>query len=238
MEESTNCSAANPEKCWRLFRCIKKGEYISLSLARHISHSSHMSDAIGKLQRIFHNPPPWMTVAFGIWIAASAVLLYGFFTIKPVDEAALNTNSGRSMPQHNQSPINISGNTGNTQVTINSPGSQQVINQKRTISRNARVEKGMRSDLYITRLILQQTDGIWDAGSRFIVRVQFTGPFVTCKIIQGMPSALMGVIEKNAPKDGFYEFSTMTPPQPGVIVVEAESAAQIDVKEFGISPGV
>jgi len=136
---------------------------------------------------------------------------------------------------------NISGNNAPTLISIGSPGSIQNVNHQRKISRQARVEKIKRGDDFITRLILEQTQGIWDQGVKFELGVQMSGSYKKAKIIQGLPGMMtMVVMTGDSPENkekGAYYFSTTSAPLPDQpIILEITSDKDINVVNCSVNP--
>ncbi|MGH7773469.1 MAG: hypothetical protein ACREQA_14690, partial [Candidatus Binatia bacterium] len=163
----------------------------------------------------------------------------------PAEKLSTTTMTGAPDPRTNENSrgtINITGNTGNTQVSINSPGSQQVINQKRVIRREVTREKMRRGSLHVLRLTFRQTDGIWGAGEKFWLQLELSGPYQDYRFISGYPPTLPlsdvrtthGVAE--AASKGWIELETATPPINEPIILEIESESELDVRQILLKP--
>ncbi|MDE3059810.1 MAG: hypothetical protein KGJ06_02235 [Pseudomonadota bacterium] len=137
----------------------------------------------------------------------------------------------------NTGNVNVTGNSGATQVNIGSPGSTQVINQHRKINPQAKIEKLQRDGNFVIRLILNQTSGIWDQGVLFQFEVKLTGPYKSAHIVQGLPPALTDVKIGENRETGYYSFSTITAPYADrPIIFEATAAQDINVERFAVAP--
>jgi hypothetical protein len=137
--------------------------------------------------------------------------------------------------------------TGDTVISINQSGgvtAHTVIqnNTRRTIRKAVHAEWGTRdaTGKQVLRLVFQQTDGIWEPGTRFWLQVDLSGPYEHAEI-QGFPRALFeaGMTEGASPAaaQGKFEFTTITPPIAGQdIVLEVESAGRLEVRGIRLSP--
>lgn len=138
--------------------------------------------------------------------------------------------------------IDASGNSGVQQLNVNSPGSQQNINQRRVLDRAPRVEKGRNGLLYVLRLTINQTAGFWDSPTPFWVQIQMSGPYLSAtksgaydgqgiftEVIttEGVPAAAQA---------GYYEFKTTTPPSSAPFVLLVESESDINITSLRASP--
>lgn len=133
--------------------------------------------------------------------------------------------------------INVTNNSSPTQINVGSPNAIQIVNQQRTILPDARIEKGVVDGTFVTRLILQQTSGIWDQGVNFQVGVKTTGSYESARIIRGFPPAQMSVRINENKRDGIYYYATSTAPiKDEPIVLEIKSATEIAVEQFTVSP--
>jgi hypothetical protein len=111
------------------------------------------------------------------------------------------------------------------------------VNQQRTILPDARIEKGVIDGSFVTRLILQQTSGIWDQGVDFQIGVKVSGSYASARIIRGMPSAQMNVRINENKKDGTYYYATSTAPMKDEpIVLEIKSATEIAIEQLTVLP--
>ncbi len=150
--------------------------------------------------------------------------------------------------EHRPSPssvvgdVEISGNTGKTQVSINSPGSQQTINEKRIIKREVKTKKELIDGIHVLTLTFQQTNGIWDSGTMFWIQLQLTGPYISYEFTSGIANALTEVRttesggNSEAAQKGWIELKTATPPLNEPIVLEIKSENEIDVKKISLTP--
>lgn len=129
-----------------------------------------------------------------------------------------------------------------TQVNVGSPGSKQIINDKRVLQNNPLREKGTKNGNYFIKLTFQQTDGIWDPGTKFWMQLQLTGPYTSYSFLSGYPPTrplenvrtTSGV--KEAAERGWIELQTTTPPLNEPIVLEIESKVDIDVEKIMLEP--
>ncbi len=133
--------------------------------------------------------------------------------------------------------INLSGNTAPAQINIGSPGSQQIINQNRSINSQARIEKTQMNGNYIMRVILSQTRGFWDQGTVFQINAKMSGPYTKAEITQGLPLALFDVKIGEHKETGEYFYSMATAPLPdSPIVLEVISSNDINLEQLEVSP--
>lgn len=159
----------------------------------------------------------------GIWVA------YGWH---------LKSNGGPDMAR----TVTISQNQGPIQYNENSPRSTQIINNKRTIKHEMLREKLVKDGKHLLRLTFQQTDGIWDAGSKFWMQIQLTGPYLKYDFISGYPKSmpLMDVTTTegvpSAAQAGWIELQTATPPRNEPIVLEILSDKAIEAQKIAVSP--
>lgn len=138
--------------------------------------------------------------------------------------------------------LDVSDNKAPTQVNVGSPGSQQIINNKRVIKNNPLREKGTQDGGYYLRLTFNQTDGIWDSGTKFWMQLQLTGPYTSYAFVSGYPPTLplsnvrttSGI--KEAANKGWIELETSTPPLNEPIVLEIKSTSDIDVEKILLQP--
>jgi hypothetical protein len=137
--------------------------------------------------------------------------------------------------------VNVSNNSAPAQVNIGSPGAKQIINPRRVLKPNVRLERGERDGHQILRVLFDQTEGMWNPGELFSVDVTFNGPYIRAKVISGLQGALAGVEttegNPNAPAAGRYIMKTTTPPISGLpVVLEVESAQELTVTDVKASP--
>lgn len=138
--------------------------------------------------------------------------------------------------------LDVSDNKAPTQVNVGSPGSHQIINNKRVIENDLLREKGTQDGNYLLRLTFNQTDGIWDAGTKFWMQLQLTGPYTNYAFVSGYPPTLplanvrttSGVQE--AADKGWIELETSTPPLNEPIVLEVKSLTDIDIEKILLEP--
>jgi len=146
--------------------------------------------------------------------------------------------SGNSVQQNNTT-TNIGDIKDNidTQVNVNSPNSKQIINQTRKIKKECDIQKNIdQNGVYITKIILTQTDGIWDQGETFKMQLKFSGSFKEYKFIQGFLGGLQNVKEGiNEEKTTLY-FETTTAPLKEPIILEIKSEADINIERISVSP--
>jgi len=136
--------------------------------------------------------------------------------------------------------VNVSENIGNTQVAVNSPGSQQTINEKRVIKTEVKSEKGMSGGLHLLRLTFEQTNGIWDSGEKFWLQIQLTGSYSNYRFTSGISAVLQNVRttqgNQEATQKGWIELETTTPQLNEPIVLEIYSENDINVANLKLSP--
>jgi hypothetical protein len=129
---------------------------------------------------------------------------------------------------HNVTSYNQSG--GITAHTVN-------VNQQRAILPQAQIKKGKQGESFIMQVILSQTSGIWDQGTVFKLQVKTSGPYKTARFVGGMPSGLNNYRTGENKENGIFECSTTTAPLKGEpIILEIQSATDIDLKELGVEP--
>jgi hypothetical protein len=139
-------------------------------------------------------------------------------------------------------PVIVTGNTGDTQVAANSPGSIQTINHKRVLKNEVGLEKFRRDNVFVLRITIQQTEGIWDAGSTFSLQVYLTGAYLRYRFLTGyvptMPLVNVTTTDGNAAAaaKGIFELTTMTPPRDEPIILEFESMHEVDVDHILAQP--
>ena len=139
--------------------------------------------------------------------------------------------------------IYVTGNTGSTQVSINSPGSQQTINKKRVIRRAVQSKRGLVDGLYVLTLTFQQSDGIWNSGTKFWMQLQLTGPYTSYEFKSGISKVLHDVDATTGPggnseaaRKGWIELKTSTAPLNEPIVLEIRSKSEIGVGKILLEP--
>lgn len=145
----------------------------------------------------------------------------------------VNTQSGT---QGNQTTIGDIRNNANTQVNINSPNATQNVNQKRTIQKQGRFERGMEGDTHVLNLIFSQTKGIWDPGEKFQVDIKLSGPFVDYRFLSGLPGAQFEVSENVDQVNGFIHYATRTPLINEPVIISIRSKSVLEIREIVISP--
>ena len=124
-----------------------------------------------------------------------------------------------------------------TQINVGSPGSTQIINDKRMFSREAKVEKGKKGSSFFLRVILTQKAGIWDQGTKLEIQIKTTGPYISAKIVRGLPSALFDVnIGENKEGGEFYFSTTTAPLKDEPVVIEILSGSEINIADLRVTP--
>jgi hypothetical protein len=153
---------------------------------------------------------------------------FGVFDHLFKKESPIMFNKEYPQQVHNVTSYNQSG--GVTAHTVN-------VNQQRAILPQAQVRKGKQEDSFILQVILSQTSGIWDQGTIFKLQVKTSGPYKTARFVGGMPSGLNDFRTGENKENGFFECSTTTAPLKGEpIILEIQSATDIDLKELGVEP--
>ena len=133
--------------------------------------------------------------------------------------------------------VSVSNNVGPTQVNIGSPGSKQIVNQQRTVRPDARIEKGKKGALFLLRIILNQTSGIWDQGTDFAISLKTSAPYKTCEVVSGLPPAQFNVRISENKEAGEYTYATTTAPMKDEpIIVEIISEAELNILKLGVQP--
>ena len=110
------------------------------------------------------------------------------------------------------------------------------------LKREIQVEKSRRDNLYVIRLSIQQTDGIWDSGSAFSLQVYLTGPYLKYTFLSGytasMPLFNLRTTDSSpaAAAQGIIELTTTTPPKDEPIILEIESEKEVSVDHVLATP--
>jgi len=176
----------------------------------------------------------------GVWIGIIAILLaliLQFLSKNKTDITQLA--NGNNNVQQNNSTTNIGDikDNINTQVNLNSPNSKQIINRSRKIKKKITFQKEIsKNGDYVTRIILTQTDGIWDQGEKFIIQVNLSAPFKKYKFIQGFPSAMSSIYETENEDKTFFSFETTTAPLKEPIILRIISDKDVNIKKISVSP--
>ena len=156
---------------------------------------------------------------------------------EPINAVAPQTEGKMDMSSVKTGDVNVSENNGPTQISIGSPGSQQVINQRRTINPQAKIKKTQRDGNHVLQIILSQTGGFWDPGTVFQINTKMSGAYSRARIIQGLPPAQFDVRIGEHKEKGEYSYSTATAPFPdSPIVLEIISAQDINLVQLGVAP--
>lgn len=163
------------------------------------------------------------------------------------DDNQLFQNSSNNIINNNHSIIEESTNMTkqdqifniNAPSQINNGGSGNVmnVNHQRKILNEAKIEKSKRNTDSITRLILEQTNGMWDAGTKFELQVYMSGPYKEARIIQGLPGVQIDRMTSANAEKTFYGYSMISAPLPDQsIIFEAISDKDIDITSFSATP--
>lgn len=150
----------------------------------------------------------------------------------------INTTDGpvTLITQSGTQGVQIIGNNNNPQVNINSPNAVQNVNKKRAIQKQFNIERAMEGDNYVLNLIFSQTKGIWDAGEKFQVFIQLSGPFLDYQFLSGLPWVQYEVTERTKKENGLIDYSTRTPLINEPVLISIRSKSKLDVEKIGISP--
>jgi hypothetical protein len=133
--------------------------------------------------------------------------------------------------------INVTKNSAPTQISIGSPGSSQIVNQRRAFSPQVTVEKLVRGNDHVLRINLNQTSGFWDQGTEMRISAKFSGKYKSAKIIQGLPPITMMVQMAERKEEGEFFYSTITAPIPNSpIVIEVLASEEIKLVQIIASP--
>ncbi|OGH94088.1 MAG: hypothetical protein A2538_02210 [Candidatus Magasanikbacteria bacterium RIFOXYD2_FULL_41_14] len=154
-------------------------------------------------------------------------------------EKKSNPTVSNLIEQNNIGNLNVSDNTGPTQVNIGSTNNSQVVNQRRYFLKEFKVNKEIRDSLHILKLTFYQTDGIWDSGTTFILDIKLSGPYTGFKFLSGLTGNWQNVRITLKPEDrqkGIFYFSTTTAPERGNVILEITSKDDIDVVVAGFAP--
>ena len=196
------------------------------------AHSANVSTQINVSNHVPIYKKKKFLITSGVFLVAAVVAIinnsFGIFDHVFKKEIPIMFNKEYSQPIHNITSYNQSG--GITAHTVN-------VNQQRAILPAAQVRKGKQGDNYILQIVLSQTTGIWDQGTIFKLQVKTSGPYKTVGFVGGMPSGLNNYRTSENKEDGFFECSTTTAPlkdQP--IILEIQSAIDIDLMGLGIEP--
>jgi hypothetical protein len=191
---------------------------------------------IGTQVNVTHQKPIYrkkkVLIPTAIFLVAAIVAIIsdslGVFERFFKKEGSIMPNQEHSQPIHNITSYNQSG--GITAHTVN-------VNQQRTILSQAQVKKEKRGDIFILQVILSQTSGVWDPSTMFGIQVKTSGPYKAANIVRGLPSAQFDVRTAENKEDGFFAYSTRTAPiKDEPIVLEIQSATEIDLTELGVEP--
>jgi hypothetical protein len=139
-------------------------------------------------------------------------------------------------PQNNSIAVGNITNNNNTQVNINSGNSIQIINNIRAMKSNPRVNTMQNGDTFITQIIVEQTNGIWNQGTKFALGLQLSAPYLSWRFIKGFDGMFFNVKMRDIPGKGVIYFETMTAPQDGNIIIEIISKFPEIIDDFVFEP--
>ncbi len=168
-----------------------------------------------------------------IFVVASIVTVLTYFGVKPIKE--------NKMPKDEENKISIGDVNGDVVISQDQSGGITAhtvnVNQQRAISSQAQTRKEKRGDNFVLQVILEQTSGMWDPGTTFRLQVKTSGPYKTASIVRGLPSAQSNVLISENKEQGFFSFSTITPPlKDEPIILEVQSVSEIDLVELNVEP--
>jgi len=162
---------------------------------------------------------------------------FGFASVKPSNNQK-NKSSQQPAALQSSTAVTVGDilNNTNTQVNINSPNSTQITNNIRVIEGTFRVENERKEDIFITRIILTQTKGIWNQGTLFKFGAKLSAPYIDYEFVKGMPSARMNWMTGDNPANGIIYIETTTAPLDEDIVVEIKSRTSARVEAIQAEP--
>jgi hypothetical protein len=137
--------------------------------------------------------------------------------------------------------VEVSNNVGNTFVPVNSPGSQQNVNNKRYILPEAKIEKKQEDGVYAIYVTLNQTDGFWNDGTPFILQAKLDGSYAKYDFVSGIPKVLTlstsTLFKEAANKEkGEIFFKTLSAPFNEPIVLKIESEQDVNIISMEVLP--
>ncbi len=94
----------------------------------------------------------------------------------------------------------------------------------------------MEGGNYVLNLIFFQTKGIWDAGEKFQVFIQLSGPFLDYQFLSGLPWVRYEVTERTKKENGLIDYSTRTPLINEPVLISIRSKSRLDVQKISMSP--
>ena len=198
-----------------------------------------------KLKTLLKNNPKkfFGYVLLSLFLLFFVTYVSGFFSEKGKQHATTETEDSLDQSQRdkavtkNKSSAQIGDikENQNTQININSPHSTQIINKIRSI-KDAFLKKESMGDRYITRITLNQTEGLWSVGTKFRINVQLSGAYEDYKFIKGLPAVQMMVITRDKKEKGVIDYSTETAPLNVPIVLEIKSKTDINVDKLHVEP--
>ena len=136
--------------------------------------------------------------------------------------------------QTNTTVGDIKNNT-NAQINVNSPNSNQIINQKKFIS-EAIIKKDEKGARHIIRITLIQAKGIWSGDMKFRIRIHLSGPYKKYTFVQGLPMVRMMQIIRDNKEKGLIDYSIKSAPLDKPIILEIESNIPVKIDNFYVEP--
>jgi hypothetical protein len=188
----------------------------------------------------------WKGVLWSVPVVAALLLLLANYKIdRTKEKIAAESGREQSPPaiivSSSGTPVSAQNNSGN--IAVNSPGSTQIINHRRVLDKKTTVETGKQADgTYALRLTINQTDGIWDPGTKCAIQIYFSGPFIEWDFAGGYRKggAQMNVVTSHgnpeAAAKGIIDHTTETPPLNEPIVIEVRSTQPIQISKLLASP--
>ena len=145
----------------------------------------------------------------------------------------------KPLPQIEKSSLiigDIKDNT-NTQINVNSPNSTQIINDLRTLSDTYTVQIRETEGIFITRIIMRQTPGIWNLGTFFKFHAQISVPYTSYAFVKGFPPIRMNWRTRDNPDTGTIFVETTTAPNPDEdIILEIKSNLLPSIQAIAAEP--
>jgi len=179
-------------------------------------------------------------IAMLVGAVVVALGIYGNYHYGKIADEGKNNSLTIEKMIDNSKDVNATGNQGQTQVMVDSPNSQQIINNKKTILSQYQKDFGTKNGLNLLTLTFKQSDGIWDSSEKLGIQVQLTGAYESYQFISGIPMALQNVRTtqgvKEAAEKGWIDLQTTTTPLNENIILEILSKDKIDVATVGLSP--
>ena len=186
----------------------------------------------------------WKIVLWSAPVIAAVLVLVSNFKIDRLKERieAQKTSKQQDVSivqKDSPAAAALSAPNNNGNIAVNSPGATQIVNQRRVLDTKTKVETGHNSDgTFALRLTINQTEGIWDPGTKFSIQVYFSGPYTEWHFAGGYPKdgVQMNVVTTHgnheAAAKGIIDHTTITPPLNEPIVIEVRSLTPIIITKL------